>query len=70
MLVGLCVYFKQFFFKQISLFNKEMDTLRDSVRKMESKCRLTDDNKDLRTLRKTTDDINRSLEEIKDTTKV
>ena len=47
-----------------------MATLRESVKNMQSNCCLTDDNKDLHTFRKTTDNIGRSLAQIRDATKV
>ena len=46
-----------------------MATLRDCVRKMQENCGLTDDN-DLDQLKQTTDQIGRSLAELKDATKV
>ena len=46
-----------------------MAILRDCVRKMQENCGLTDDN-DLDQLKQTTDQIGRSLAELKDATKV
>ena len=57
------------FRSQISHFTEEMAALRESVKKMQSNCRLTD-NTDLRTLKKTTDDLGKLLAKIRDTTKV
>lgn len=47
-----------------------MAALRDCVRKMQENCGLTDDNNDLDQLKQNTDQIGRSLAELKDTTKV
>ena len=47
-----------------------MAALRDCVRKMQENCGLTDDNNDLDQLKQTTNQLGRSLAELKDTTKV
>ena len=47
-----------------------MAALRDCVRKMQENCGLTDDNNDLDQLKQTTNQLGRSLGELKDTTKV
>ncbi|XP_022793555.1 nuclear pore complex protein Nup214-like isoform X3 [Stylophora pistillata] len=54
----------------ISLFNEEMAKLGSSVKSMQAKCRLTDDDKELASFRKETSEVGRSLKDIKDTTKV
>lgn len=59
-----------FFLLQISHFNTEMAKLCDNVKTMQSNCRLTDDNKDLASLRKRTEDVASKLSEIKSATKV
>ena len=64
------IIFTILFLEQISQFNEEMATLRKSVKQMQSNCCLTDDNKDLNSLRKSTDEISRSLAAIRDVTKV
>lgn len=64
------IIFTILFLEQISQFNEEMATLCKSVKQMQSTCCLTDDNKDLNSLRKSTDEISRSLAAIKDATKV
>lgn len=63
--ISLC-----FFLLQISHFNTEMAKLCDNVKTMQSNCRLTDDNKDLASLRKRTEDVASKLSEIKSATKV
>ncbi|XP_067016823.1 nuclear pore complex protein Nup214-like isoform X3 [Acropora muricata] len=53
----------------INHFSDEMAALRDCVRKMQENCGLTDDNNDLDQLKQTTNQLGRSLAELKDTTK-
>ena len=47
-----------------------MATLCDCVKKMQMNCGLTDDKNDLHQLKKTTDQIGRSIAGLKDITKV
>ncbi|KAK2567238.1 Nuclear pore complex protein Nup214 [Acropora cervicornis] len=53
----------------INHFSDEMAALHDCVRKMQENCGLTDDNNDLDQLKQTTNQLGRSLAELKDTTK-
>lgn len=55
---------------QISLFNEEMAKLGSSVKSMQRKCRLTDDDKELASFRRATDEVGRNLKDIKLATKV
>ena len=58
------------FLLQISHFNTEMAKLCDNVKIMQRNCCLIDDNKDLNSLRKRTEDVASKLTEIKRATKV